>query len=119
MPVIEPLAGAGHARARTNLGYLYETGRGVARDERRARDLYLLAAREGEPYAQNNLAVLLASGRGGDVDLVGAYLWFDIATRGGHPQAGSHLAALEPLLSAGERAEAARLARAQQARQAP
>ncbi len=113
--LLEPLARAGHAQARTNLGYLHETGRGVSRDERRARDLYLLAARQGEPYAQNNLAVLLASGRGGDIDLVGAYRWFDIAARGGHPEAAAHLAALEPLLSASERAEAARLAREEQA----
>jgi TPR repeat protein len=45
----------GHAVAHNNLGRLYETGRGVARDLREARKWYQQAADQGNQQARQRL----------------------------------------------------------------
>jgi len=54
----EPLAAAGNAVARFNLGWLYRNGNGVAVNDERARQLWEQAARSGHAEAQMALAML-------------------------------------------------------------
>ncbi len=55
---------AGNARACDTLGDLYDEGRGVNKDERRAASLYEQACRGGVARGCNNLAILYQDGRG-------------------------------------------------------
>ena len=58
------------------LGYLFEHGRGVARDDRAASNWYRVAAEQGNLAAQNNLGLMYERGRGVPRDYVMAYLWY-------------------------------------------
>ncbi|HHS82051.1 MAG TPA: sel1 repeat family protein, partial [Devosia sp.] len=60
----EPLAAAGDADALNGLGWLYDTGKGVAEDNGRAMVLYLKATKGGNMAAPTNLAQMYASGDG-------------------------------------------------------
>lgn len=55
---LEKFARQGSARAQFNLGYLYETGRGVGKDMRAAKRWYQLAAQQGYPAARQRLEEL-------------------------------------------------------------
>lgn len=50
-----PLAEQGHASAQYNLGVIYDNGRGVSQDNRKALKWYVLAANQGDPVAQKNV----------------------------------------------------------------
>lgn len=54
---LHPLAQDGDAQAQFNLGLLYHSGMGVARDEAEAVRLYTASAEKGFPMAQEYLAV--------------------------------------------------------------
>jgi TPR repeat protein len=59
-------ADQGYAPAQTNLGSMYEHGRGgLPKDDNEAVRLYRLAAANGFAVAQNNLGFMYAQGRGG------------------------------------------------------
>lgn len=47
-----------------NLGHVFEHGKGVALDGKRATELYREAAKNGHTYAQNNLGRMFEDGRG-------------------------------------------------------
>lgn len=51
-------AQAGDAAALRTLGFLYQNGRGVNRDEARAEELFRAAANAGDPYGAFNLAMV-------------------------------------------------------------
>ena len=53
--VLSPLADAGHVRAMTMLGFHYERGLGVEKDETRALALYQASADKGYATALHNL----------------------------------------------------------------
>ncbi|HMW43947.1 MAG TPA: DUF4124 domain-containing protein, partial [Plasticicumulans sp.] len=72
----ETWAKMGDARAQTKLGELYLEGRGVSRDEAKARELFGIAAGNGYAEARFRLGDLLATGRGGALDLPGAVRWY-------------------------------------------
>jgi TPR repeat protein len=57
------------------LGWLYENGKGVKRDQAEAGRLYRKSAELGEPQGMHNLAGLLAAGRGVKVDNEEAAQW--------------------------------------------
>ena len=57
-------ADQGLAAARCSLGVMYENGRGVAKDEARAVELYQAAADQGLAAAQCYLGVMYENGRG-------------------------------------------------------
>ena len=59
-----PLAEKGDATAQINLGVMYEDGRGVPVDYRRAVKWYKRAAEQGDVRAQVNLGLMLANGTG-------------------------------------------------------
>ncbi len=90
LALFEPLAGQGDAHATFLIGYMYEKGRGVDKDDTKAADYYGRAAKLGNPYAQNNLGVLYKYGRGVPKDLVQAYKWFDLAASGYLPAEAGH-----------------------------
>lgn len=85
-------AGLGSPGAMYNLGVMLEAGRGVPRDERKARDWYAKAGEAGEVKAMVLLGDMFARGRGGARDLTEAVAWFERGARGGDPLAMSNLA---------------------------
>ncbi len=76
-------ASQNHAKARCNLGIMFATGIGVARDDSKAARYYLAAATGGVPRAMFDLAVLYARGRGVLKDDVAAVAWCERAAVAG------------------------------------
>ena len=79
-----PLAQAGDAAAARNLGHLYRTGRGVAKDLVQALRWYRRAAEQGFAGAQANLGVMYARGQGVAANYATAAVWFHRAAVRGH-----------------------------------
>ena len=73
----------GHAMAQNNLGWMYEHGRGVAKDEGEAVRWYRSAAEQGYAMAQNNLGAMYANGLGVPTDKNQAAFWFQKAAEQG------------------------------------
>ena len=69
--IFEPMANKGSGEAQFNLGLMYHSGMGVARDEREAVKLYHKAADNGHVLAQEYLAVGYKEG------------WFGLEKNGG------------------------------------
>ena len=65
----------GDMNARTRLAWMYETGRGVARDLDQAARLFMSAARAGHAEAQFAMAVMCRTGRGQPKDRAQALVW--------------------------------------------
>ena len=57
----EKLANEGDADAQTSLGYMYQTGQAVTKDEARAIGLYEKAIKREQPYALFNLGLMYAN----------------------------------------------------------
>ncbi len=57
----EKLAHEGNADAQTSLGYMYQQGRGVAKDEKKAIEWYEKAIEQEQPYALFNMALMYAN----------------------------------------------------------
>ena len=74
----------GHADAQFNLGFMYDEGRGVLKDEAEAVCWYRLAAEQGDASAQRILGSMYAGGRGVLKDSVLAHMWLNIAGANGH-----------------------------------
>jgi len=70
------LAGHGSADAAYNLGWMYETGKGVPQDYREAAAWYRMAATQGDAAAQAKLGAMYKNALGLPRDLVEAYVWF-------------------------------------------
>jgi TPR repeat protein len=69
----------GHGEAHTNLGFLYDLGKGVAQDGARAVELYLKGAESGSLNAMLNLGLSYRQGTGVEVDRVEAFKWLELA----------------------------------------
>ena len=69
----------GNARAQAILGFMYEHGRSVPQDFRRAAKWYYRAAEQGEPHGQHFLGLLYDKGRGVPQDYIEAYKWLNLA----------------------------------------
>ena len=82
-----PLAAAGDARAQTGLGFMYYSGRGVARDSVRAAQLFDRAADQGEPTAQLFLALMYFKADGVPQNFPLAVMWLELAIAGGQGDA--------------------------------
>ena len=80
-----PLAQKGNAESQNRLGYLYENGKGVELDYKKAVEWYLKAAEKGEPAAQFNLGVMYRKGRGVQKNDKIARNWYEKAAKQGHP----------------------------------
>ena len=55
---------------------MFQEGRGVPHDDRRAVRWYLRAAKFGDATAQNNLGTMYQDGRGVEVDFEKAVRWY-------------------------------------------
>ena len=81
----------GDAGAQSNLGVMYEGGRGVSRDETEAVRWLRLAAEQGHVAAQANLGNMHREGRGVPRDETEAVRWFRLAAEQGDARAQYHL----------------------------
>jgi TPR repeat protein len=81
------LADQGHASAQSNLGFMYDKGRGVLQDYAEAVRWFRLAADQGDAEAQCNLGNMYAKGQGVPQDYAEAARWFRLAASQGYAQA--------------------------------
>jgi TPR repeat protein len=90
-----PLAEQGNAEAQRSLGWMYETGKGVARDEAQATLWYRKAAEQGDAKAQYRLGVVYVYNGTPTADDVAIGLsWFEKAANQGDVKAQSQLGEL-------------------------
>ena len=54
----EQAAQLGHAEAQYNLGFMYATGKGVTKDELKAKEWWTASAEQGDEKAIKNLKIL-------------------------------------------------------------
>jgi len=87
----KPLAEQGNALAQYNLGVLYGTGQGVARDDAEALKWLRLAARQGNAAAQARLGVMHEHGQGVPQDYAEARKWYRVAAEKGDAEAMTNL----------------------------
>ncbi len=74
-----PLAEGGDAFAQFALGFVYDTAKGMLRDDAAAAGWYRKAADQGMAGAQYNLGAMYADGHGVPLDYVEAYKWLSVA----------------------------------------
>jgi TPR repeat protein len=104
-----PLAEAGDARAQSGLGFMYYSGRGVARDSGRAAELFTRAAEQGEPTAQLFLSVMHFKSDGVPLNAPLAMMWAELAIAGGQTGAFEWHALIMQSMTEAERLEGWRL----------
>jgi TPR repeat protein len=74
-----PQAKRGNAVAERDIGMMYFSGNGFARDSRKAVRWFALSARQGQIAAQVDLGIAYATGEGIERNPVQAYVWFNAA----------------------------------------
>jgi eukaryotic-like serine/threonine-protein kinase len=82
-----PLAQSGDREAQFTLGWLFEKGLGVSRDDKQAVLTYQQAAQQGQVNAQLRLGAMYESGRGVDRNDEQAFYWYRKAGEQGDPEA--------------------------------
>jgi len=75
------------------LGTRYDEGDGVPQDDKRAFELYRLAADQGHHFAQFNLGTMYAKGRGVNQSDTLAYKYFQLSAAQGYDEAQSNVGA--------------------------
>ena len=70
--------------AQSNLGEMYQYGKGIPQDHKTAVKWYRLAAEQGNARAQYNLGVMYGNGTGVIQDYVRAHMWWNIAASSGN-----------------------------------
>lgn len=81
------LAQQGHINAQTNLGFMYDYGRGVNRNRQLAAHWYRAAATKGSAAGQYNLSVLIAEGHVKPRAGHSAHFWLEKAAEQGFEDA--------------------------------
>ncbi len=76
-------AAQGHAQAQCNIGWMYETGRGVEQNVEQAVVWYQKAAEQEDTTAQCNLGLMYESGRGIEKNAEKAVVWYRKAAQQG------------------------------------
>jgi localization factor PodJL len=84
---LQPAAEAVDAAAVYVLDQMYTSGRGIAKDEKAAANLFLKAASLGNPNAQQSLGSTQMLGEGIEEDMVEALKWFIILGNTGNKDA--------------------------------
>ena len=87
IPLIQESAEKGYADAQCHLGYCYENGQGISKDEQKAVEWYKKAAEQGNPYAQYNLGNCYEYGQGVSKDEQKATEWYKKAAEQGNAEA--------------------------------
>ena len=85
-----PLAEAGNASVRYNLGIMSAQGQGVTQDYAEAVKWYRLAADQGKASAQGNLGYMYGKGEGVLQDNVMAHMWSNIGAANGYEIGGTN-----------------------------
>jgi hypothetical protein len=111
LQLLRPLAERGNVGAQYLIGFAYESGLGVSKDEIEAAKWYRRAADAGHDIAQWHMGDMHRDGRGLPRDLISAYMWFDLAAMRGHLGAATDRDRLAGSMSAAQIAEARELAR--------
>ena len=83
LQIFEELSYKNNAKAKYNLGVMYENGYGVKQDYLKAKEWYEKAATKGNALAYNNLGFLYGNGQGVKQDKRFAKQWFGKACDGG------------------------------------
>jgi len=89
-----------------NLGVMYETGDGIAKDSTQAAQWYRKAAEQGHALAQLNLGVMYFNGDVVPRDLVAACVWYNLAAAQGNDQAKKNRDMTEKQMTREQTAEA-------------
>lgn len=76
-----PLAGKGSSAAQLFIGFMYDNGQGVPKDDSLAADWYRKSAERDNMIAQVRLAIMYRDGRGVAEDRVKAWFWAGMAAR--------------------------------------
>ena len=84
---VQRLAEQGNAAAQNRLGWMYDYGKGVAKDEKQAFAWYQKAADQGYAPAQFNLGVEYENGIAVPKDFAQALAWYQKAADQGHANA--------------------------------
>lgn len=90
----KPLAEAGDAKARYDLGLMFQQGLGVEKDLKQARLLFEAAARQGDADAQYQLGFIYYQGEGVFRSNKDALHWWSLAAAQHHPRAQYNLGIL-------------------------
>ena len=85
-----PLAEQGNIDAQWHIGFMYDDGTGVPKDDKLAVKWYTLAAEQGYASAQSNLGVMYANGEGVLTDNRRAYMWLSLGSYNGSETAGEN-----------------------------
>ena len=105
------LAEQGDAIAQLALGYMYESGEGVAEDDKQAVYWWTKAAEQGFDAAQYTLGHTYYIGEGVAEDYVMAHMWWNIAAANGHESARANKDILVKKMSPSQIAKAQEMAR--------
>ena len=87
----EPLAKQGDARAQNNLGFMYESGRGIPQNDEAAVRWYMHSAKQGNAFAQYNLGVSYDEGIRVIQNFKTAVKWYRLAAKQEHAGAQNNL----------------------------
>ena len=85
------VAEQGDAIGQNELGFMYQAGRGVARDDAEAVRWYRRAAEQGDASGQNSLGFMYQNGRGVARDDAEAVRWYRRAAEQGHASGQNNL----------------------------
>jgi TPR repeat protein len=99
--LMRPLAQQGHAGAQFNLGYMYENGRGVAKNDAIAVSWYRKSAEQGYADAQYKLGISYYNGWVVPRDDAAAVSWYRKAAAQGNARAQFEAAAAWPVVAEG------------------
>lgn len=86
LALLQPLAEKGDARAQYAVGFLYESGLGVAQDAAAALKWYLKAAEQGLPEAENAAGYFYGAGLGCAEDAAVSEAWLAKSTAAGQKE---------------------------------
>jgi len=106
-----PLARAGNPDAQAYIGAMYNDGKGVPQNYKKAAKWYRRAAERGDGIAQRRLGLMNHVGQGVPQDYVQAYMWYNLASAGGDVQGGNFRDSIAKTMTPEQIAEAQRLAR--------
>ena len=102
----------GRAAGQNNLGWMYQEGRGVPKDDQLAVEWYRKAAEQGDANGQSNLGLMYQKGRGVPKNYVYAYMWLSIGFEGAGFEGGLVGAIFEKEMTPSQIQKAKELARA-------
>jgi TPR repeat protein len=85
--LIRPLAKKGFAQAQYSLGIMYEKGKGVDINLKKAKKWFQLSAQQGISKAQFKLGLIYRNGQGGEKNYSKAIKWWELAATRGNAKA--------------------------------